>query len=277
MIPSIQFGNSPYVLAFLHANGYPPECYAPLLTQLGEKYTVIAPALRALWPNANPKDIQDWTPLSTDLLQFADEQKLGKLTAIGHSVGATSLLRAALRWPERFERIVLLEPVLFPPAAIIAWSLIRALGLGYRLHPLVPAALRRRRNFENLEKMTGSYRTKKIFRYFSNEALQALTSGLTQPAAAGGYELRFPPEWEARIYVTGLWRDMELWQGLKNLAVPTLILRGAESDTFTQKTAQSVARITPRARIEAVAQSSHLMPMERPETVSRLVQDFLAQ
>ena len=36
-IPSIDFGGNGEELVFLHANGYPPECYRPLLTRLAEK------------------------------------------------------------------------------------------------------------------------------------------------------------------------------------------------------------------------------------------------
>ncbi len=59
------------------------------------------------------------------------------MIGIGHSMGATTTLRLALRQPERFQLLVLIDPVMFPPLTGIAWNIIFRLGLAYQLHPLV--------------------------------------------------------------------------------------------------------------------------------------------
>ena len=71
-IPSLDFGGSGEELVFLHANGYPPECYRPLLSRLAEKYHVTAMVQRPLWPESRPEDIDDWRPLTDDFLHFLD-------------------------------------------------------------------------------------------------------------------------------------------------------------------------------------------------------------
>ena len=38
IIPLLDFGGIGAELVFLHANGYPPDCYRPLLSRLAEKY-----------------------------------------------------------------------------------------------------------------------------------------------------------------------------------------------------------------------------------------------
>ncbi len=48
---------------------------------------------------------------------------------------------------------------------ILAWDVIYRLGLGYRLHPLVKGARRRRNSFESQEAMFENYRQKTVFRY----------------------------------------------------------------------------------------------------------------
>lgn len=271
MIPFVQFGNPTTPALFLHANGYPPECYIPLLNQIG----AIAPYQRPLWPQSDPQAIEDWQPLSDDLLQFADEQGQEKIRGVGHSMGATILLRSALQHPDRFERLVLIDPVLFPISIIQRWQAVRGTGKEYESHPLAQAALRRRKQFDDLEKLSAGYRQKEIFRYISDDGLQALVRGLTQPDANNGYELRYSPEWEARIYVTGLWKDTELWENLPNLQTPTLIIRGAESDTFLEKASQKVLELNPRIQVQTIPQSTHLVPLERPAETAALIGEFL--
>jgi pimeloyl-ACP methyl ester carboxylesterase len=61
---------------------------------------------------------------------------------------------------------------------------------------------------------------------------------------------------------------------LKGLCVPTLIIRGAESDTFWAGTAARVRRANPNVRMEAIAKAGHLVPLERPQEVANLILDF---
>lgn len=276
MIPFIDFGGSGQPLVFLHANGYPPECYRQLLTKLAEQYHVSAMLQRPLWEGSNPDEISDWRPLTDDFLRFLDEHPSQPPIVIGHSMGGIAALRAAIRQPERFKALILLDPVLFPPSTILQWKIVRALGLGYRLHPLVQIAKKRRRTFDNLEKIFSGYRRRDVFRYFSDEALRIFIAGMTKPASGGGYELAYSPEWEVQIYLTGIWRDLEFWKGLRSLKVPLIIIRGAETDTFFATTGQRVVRTNPSIRVETIQKATHLVPLERPLETIDIIQSFLA-
>jgi pimeloyl-ACP methyl ester carboxylesterase len=277
MIPFTDFAgnrNGPQ-LHFLHANGYPPACYQPLIERFETRYHVSAMHLRPLWPGAQPKEIGAWHPLSDDLLLYFDEQKFGQVIGVGHSIGAIVTLRAALRHPERFRAVILIDPVLFPPRFIATYNLVKLLGLAYRTHPLIMGALKRRRTFDDLDKLYQGYRRRHIFRYFSDENLRIYVEGISRPRPEGGYELIYSPEWEARIYYTGIWRDLDLWRGLPNLKVPMMILRGAETDTFLAPTARRVEKVNPAIFLETIEKSTHLVPLERPEQVHQKIEWFL--
>jgi len=278
MIPFTDFGGNKPKLQFLHANGYPPACYLPLISLLQDRYHVSAMHLRPLWPGSNPQEIESWHPLSTDFLQFLDEnESLSPPIAIGHSIGAIVSLRAALWHPERFRALVLIDPVLFPPHYIVFAKIAKTFGLGYKLHPLITRTLKRRRNFDNLEKLFASYRRKDIFRYFSDLSLRAYINGITKPSNSGGFELVYSPEWEARIYYSGVWRDNDIWQKLRSLKIPILIIRGAETDTFLLPTSQRVKRIRPETNIITIEKSTHLVPLEKPQETYQAIQDFLKE
>jgi pimeloyl-ACP methyl ester carboxylesterase len=273
-LPHFNLGDDGAPLHFLHANGYPPECYKPLFELLQPRFHVFGMKLRALWPDAKPEDVTDWNPFTNDLLQFLDEQKTGPVLAVGHSVGGIATLRAALREPNRFRGLVLVDPVLFPPYFIVFWNILRALGLGYRTHPLIAGALKRRRQFDDLDVVFRAYRRREVFRNFSDESLRAYVDGIVRPREGGGYELAFSPEWEARIYYTGVAKDLELWRNLKNLRIPTLIIRGAQSDAFWEGSAARVRRANPNVQIETIQNAGHLVPLERPREVAELILSF---
>ena len=266
--------NSGAPLLFLHANGYPPDCYRPLFNLLDD-YQITAMRQRPLWENAHPEEISDWHPLSEDLLHFMDQRKLDGIPAVGHSMGGIALLRAALREPERFSHLILLDPVLFPPFFIRVTRIARALNLLDKVHPLISVAKRRRRTFKNREIIFKGYRKKKIFQYFSDEALEAYVNGITCLQDDNSYKLCYSAEWEVQIYRTGVWRDMEIWQDVSKLEVPLLIIRGAKTDTFFESAGKLVKKKLPSTKIISIPKSTHLVPLEEPKMVSEKIMRFL--
>src|ERR1051325_5341780 len=179
-IPFFDLAGDGPPLHFLHANGYPPECYKPFLELLRTQYHVFGMLLRPLWPNSNPKEIRDWEPFSDDLLHFLAPQP-APLIGVGHSIGAIVTLRAALRNPSKFRALILLDPVLFVPSRLASWRVLHMLGLAERVHPLIIGAKKRRRVFDNLETVFRGYRNRSIFRYLSDENLRIFIEGMTRP------------------------------------------------------------------------------------------------
>ena len=232
--------------------------------------------LRPLWEDAKPKSIRDWRPLSDDLLRFLSDRGPDPVIGVGHSVGAVVTLRAALLDPRKFCALVLIDPVLFVPPFIAMWSIIRALGLKDRVHPLILGALKRRRTFDDLETVFRGYRNRPVFRYLSDEYLRAYIEGITKPSSNGGYELAYSPEWEVQIYRTGL-HDFDIWRGLPKLEVPTIFIRGTETDTFLENAARLVKQKQPKVRMEALENSTHILPLERPKEVFDIMQSFLKE
>ncbi|HNM37111.1 MAG TPA: alpha/beta fold hydrolase, partial [Anaerolineales bacterium] len=165
--PQFDLSGSGAPIHFLHANGYPPECYQPLLELLNQKHRVFGMKLRPLWDGAKPEDLDDWHPLSDDLLRFLSDREPDPVIGIGHSIGGIVTLRAAIREPEKFRALILLDPVLFLPSFLIGWNVLRAIGLGEKTHPLIAGTKKRRRTFDDLETIFRGYRTRPIFRYLS--------------------------------------------------------------------------------------------------------------
>ena len=107
----------------------------------------------------------------------------------------------------------------------------------------------------------------------SDENLRVHIEGMTRPKGDGTYELVYSPDWEAQIYRTSL-QGFDIWRGLPKLEVPTLFIRGAETDTFLEDAAKLVKRMQPKARVETLEKSTHLLPLERPQEVFDIIQSF---
>ncbi|MCZ2126966.1 MAG: alpha/beta hydrolase [Anaerolineales bacterium] len=273
-IPFFDYGGNGAPLHFLHANGYPPECYRPLLERLQKNYRVFGMKLRPLWKNQRKEDFPDWTTYSQDLLRLLSDLEPNPVIGVGHSIGATVTLRAAMREPQKFRALILLDPVLFVPSFMTLWNFARAIGIGDQVHPLIQGAKRRRREFDNLDVVFRSYRSKPVFRYVDDESLRAYINGIAQPKAGGGYELAYSPEWEAHIYKTGL-RDYDLWRGLADFKTPTLILRGDETDTFLPPAVKLIQKRNRQIQIQTLKNATHILPIEHPEEIAESIKEFV--
>lgn len=277
-IPSLDFGGDGPDLLFLHANGYPPACYRPLLTRLAKSNHVTAMLQRPLWEDSHPENFHDWTPLSDDLLAFLEENHLrAPIPVIGHSMGGIAALRAALHQPQRFQRLLLLDPVLLPPSFIVLWKVALALKFAQRLHPHITSARNRRREFNDPGLLFQRYRQRHNFKYMDDDALRAYIEGISRPREKGGYELVYTPEWESRVYYASIRSDMDVWRGLPGLKIPTLIIRGIETDTFWESTARKVTRLNASIRVVTIEKATHLVALERPQEVFDIMQSFLQE
>ncbi len=269
----VDFGGVGPRLHFAHANGYPPLAYAPLIEHLTTHYHVVSQPARPLWPGQAPAALRSWRPFVDDLLDFlAGGDGRARWIGAGHSLGAMVTTAAALRQPELFSALVLIDPVFIPPWMQAAYSLAVPLGLGPALHPLFKGAARRRRVFLSADEMFERYRQTPVFARIDDRGLRAYIQALARPRPDGRVELAYTPEWEARVHATG---PFNLWPQLKRLRPPVLVIRGQESDTFGPASERALRRRLPHAVTRVVPDAGHLVPLERPREVGEMIVEFL--
>ncbi len=256
-----------------YANGFLPETYAFALQPLFADYRVVSTHVRAMWGDCRPESLTHWSQLGDDLLDLLGSLADQPVVGIGHSFGGIATLYAALKRPERFSRLILIDPTLLPPRYLLPIRLVRLLGRDHLL-PLVQGALRRRREWESVEAAFESFRKKALFRRWTDIVLRAYTESITAPVGNGNsaVHLIYPPEWESRIYQTV---DTGVWRLPGRVHLPMLVIRGEHTDTFVEPSAALFARLNPGARIVTVKGVGHLVPQEAPEQVGRLIRKFL--
>ena len=67
----------------------------------------------------------------------------------------------------------------------------------------------------------------------------------------------------------------DLWPLVPQITVPTLIVRGAESDVFAPETAQRMQAAMPDCQIVEIPGAGHSIPAEAPQAFAQAVRQFL--
>ena len=141
--PLIDLGGEGDPLLFSHANGYPPLCYKSMLTPLLPTSRVYAGLFRPLWqPEVEPSSVNSWETFAEDLIAVIDSEIQQPVIGVGHSMGAVSSLIAAVKRPDLFTSVVLIEPVLVPQRYLVFLRLFSRLSP--RRIPMVRIALARK-------------------------------------------------------------------------------------------------------------------------------------
>jgi pimeloyl-ACP methyl ester carboxylesterase len=194
-----------------------------------------------------------------------------KVVGVGHSLGGVLTLYAALKQPDLFSHVILIDPTMLSPKLIWQIRVMKLFGLEARSW-LVKGALRRRREWGSIEEAFEYFRGRGLFKNWSDEMVRTYTESMTGPALNGGIQLIYPPEWEARIYKT---IPADVWKFAKQLQQPTLVIRGETSNTFTADSEKAFIKAKPNGRFEVVQEAGHLVPQEKPEETAKLIVDFL--
>jgi len=223
---------------------------------------------------AHPRALRDWDGFRDDLLAFI--RFCGRpVIAIGHSRGGVYSLLAALKRPEMFLALVLIDPTILPFSWLWWWYLAKKTSLA-RLVPIAYRAARRRREWPDRESLLDSYRRKPPFRKWKDGFLEGYVGDGTRETGRGSIELCCDPEWEARCFTTC---PHDVWGRIRRqgLHVPTLVLYGEESDVFLPAAIKRFHALVPSAEMVGFPRVSHFVPMEAPDETARVILSFLRE
>ncbi len=269
-IPFLDFGGGGPLLHFAHANAYPPGSYRLFINELRPHYHVLAMAQRPLWPHTDPAEMTDWQLFADDLIHFFEQQGLQNVIGMGHSLGGVATMLAALKRPELFRALVLIEPVFLPPHIL---EMTAANPDAAALLPLVQSALRRRNRWPSRQAAFNRFRRKEVFKRWSDEALWDYVNHAARENG-GEYTLVYPREWEAQIYSHP---PLTVWEDITRITHPTLGIRAAESDTIYPEPWRLWQQKQPAATFVQIEEAGHMVPMERPSHLAAIIHNYLSQ
>lgn len=260
------------------ANGFSAETYRPLLEPFFADYRVVCLPLRALWHNApKPPPITGtgWRIMADDMLAGMRQFQLENVIALGHSMGGIASMLAAFTQPQRFSKLILLDPTILTKNHVKMLGKAQQAGVADQFF-MAQNALKRRNHFESVEAAYEHFASKRLFENWPERTLRLYVEDGTKPAPDGdGLVLRFDPAWEAYYFAsayTAVWDNLPR---LNNL-LPTLFVQGADSHTFLPPSYEAVQEIVPSADYRQVEGHGHLFPQSAPTETAQIIREWLA-
>ena len=225
-------------LVLMHGGLSTLEMLDPLAAALSEGFRVYAPERRGHGRTPDPGGPITYASMAADTIAFLDALGITGAHLVGLSDGGSVALDVALARPDLVGKLVMMGAAAHPDGLTAEQNELFTRWIG---HPSPPV-------MAGFKQLHGA-------------------------VAAGG-----PDSFEDLFTKVGDgWRAEpgHSMPELAALAAPTLVLIG-DDDVVTVEHAAAMAQAIPDAQLAVVPNTSHALPMEKPDLVLRLLRDFLA-
>lgn len=259
-------------LLFLHANSYSAEMYRDFLEPLEADYAITSPDLPGHGSSTWQGRVNDWEKLAEFYLDILDlEGQVAPRIGMGHSIGGILILFMALKRPDLFSRIILLDPVLLPKRILYVFRGMKLLSVAHEA-PIAKAARRRKRTFSSRQRAYEHYSRKKVFKKWQDSYLQAYVDSCLREESNGSVHLVCTPELESSIYQSV---PLNVWRIPRKISIPALYIVGSHSDTINERGVKRLKSMIGADQV-SVVEGGHLFPFEDPDGSMTLIKEFLA-
>lgn len=241
------------ILHFSHANGFPASCYAAMTGELAHDYRI--GAIEAIGTDPRYPPTEGWTLLVEQLIDTLEREYRGEpVYGAGHSLGGYLTFLAAVKRPELFRAVVLLDAPIIGPVKGRLLGASKTIGIVDRVTP-AGATRDRLAEWDSREEAKAHFRTRKLFRDFTDECLDDyVRHALTK--RENHFRLKIDPAIEYQIYRT-VPHDMH--RHLRELRVPAGFAGGTQSDVVRRVGMGHMRRFRKRR-----VPGGHLFPFEHP-------------
>jgi pimeloyl-ACP methyl ester carboxylesterase len=241
-------------LVLLHAFPLDGRMWAPQVEALAGTYEVIVPDLRGFGA-AREQAVEEAAVdlLADDVARLLDQRGLDRVVLGGVSMGGYVALAFVRRHADRLGGLVLLDTKATPDGEQARADRLRMVervladGTGFLPEAMLPRLLGKTSLEERPELV---------------ERVTALVAEQDPRAVAGAQR--------------GMAARPDATDVLASIAVPTLVVTGAEDALFGPEVGRELASAIPGARFLLVEEAGHLPSLERPEVVNEALLDFLA-
>jgi len=193
-----------------------------------------------------------------DIAGFVEAMGLSRLAIIGHSMGGRNAIAYAACYPEKVERLVLVDSR--PASDAGGADMVR------RLLSLIPPQV-----VSVDEVVPGLLQ---LFPGLSPEMAYHLVRYGFRELATGRLVPKYDMAIGAQAHRAG-YAAADLWPFIRQIRCPTLIIRGAESPVLTHEAALRMAGAIARSQLIEIEGAGHLVPQESPRAFETAVRRFL--
>lgn len=258
-------GRGPALL-LLHGVGCDHRTWDPVIEQLSERYTVIAPDLLGHGQSGKPRADYSLGGFANGMRDLLAILGIDKVTVVGHSFGGGVAMQFAYQFPQYAERLVMVAPG----------------GLGREVNPVL-----RGLSLPGGAAALAFAATPPVYAAMRLVGGRAHAIGLPGtadiPGALGVLKGKSDPaERDAFLHVL---RAVVDWRGqvvsMTDRAylardMPTCVVWGARDTVLPVVHAQNARRAIPGARIEVIKGAGHFPHEEHPERFAEILNDFIA-
>ncbi len=254
-----------------HATGFHARCWDQVVGHLADTRHVIAIDQRGHGRSAKVPPY-NWESFGDDLAAFVEALDLNRIIGVGHSMGGHAVVQAAAHGQERFERLVLVDPVIMDPELYAQMK-----GTMVALRPQDHPTSKRNNQWQSWQEMFERLKGRGSFSVWRDDVLEDYCRwGLLPNPDGAGFVLACPPLVEASIYTGSSGRDIH--DLFATIAVPVTVLRGekrarAEAmDFLASPTWERLADQFAKGRDVYLPTLTHFIPMQDPERVARFIE-----
>lgn len=239
-------------VVFVHGVGGSLTTWSLNLPALAAQFRICALDLVGAGSSAKPSTDYSVPALASFLARFLDA--LGpdwqRVSIVGHSLGGAVALAFAASYPQRIERLVLVDSA----------------GLGPEIDRTALDLMRSQPTRENLRA--------ELTRFFAQSGLiqQALVEQLYQQRTLPGAHAALVATADAAF--ADAQQRIDLRDTLAGLNIPVLVIWG-DADAVIPVAHAQEARRAPQSRLEVFAGSGHCAHIERADAFNQLLRSFL--
>jgi pimeloyl-ACP methyl ester carboxylesterase len=257
-------GDGDQAILFIHGFSSSLYSWRACLEPLSRKYRVIALDLKGFGFSEKPESEYTTGEYVDFVIHFMDALDLDKVTLCGNSMGGGIAWRAALKYPERVEKLILVDAGGYPSTRSgqpFIMKLVRKLGNLPGVDSLFPLFTTR-----------GRIRSSLASAYYHDEQVTERT--------VDAYYYSMRTEGAKHAVLARMLRprsDIEEWQSrISELDLPTLIVWGADDTWIPAEDAVRFHEDIAGSHLRIFQECGHLPQEEMPEAFVAAVLDFMS-
>ncbi|MEL6135004.1 MAG: alpha/beta hydrolase, partial [Bacteroidota bacterium] len=251
-------------IQFSHANGFPAASYRTFFEALAPHPVHAVPAF-------GMGDFQikrDWWPLADELIAHIESHGNYPVVGIGHSLGGMVTLWAAMKRPDLFTHIILMDPPALGFVRRFFMHMARSVGILDQLPTVVKKAKNRKDHFKDKAEAFSYWKGKSLFRNFDPQAFQDYVDAGLTPHPRDGYTLTIPRELEAQIF-----SSIPFNFQYRPLPQPAFYIL-PEHTVLSPKEQKEVVRVFKDFTFIRT-EGGHLFPLENPPAAADLIKGLI--
>jgi 4,5:9,10-diseco-3-hydroxy-5,9,17-trioxoandrosta-1(10),2-diene-4-oate hydrolase len=247
----------------VHGLGGSIENWVYNVESLGQHHRVYAPDLKGFGRSDKTPVLHDIDELVQFISDFMTVQHIDKASLAGNSLGGGLVLQFAIRFPDKVDKLVLVDNAGMGSDVIVDLKLASLPVLGELL------------SRPSLKSIANLWR-KVVFN--ASLVTEELVEQTYKLATLSGARNALLATLRAGIGIRGQRANLTrpLIESAAKIAVPTLIIWGQQDRIIPVAHAHIAAETIPHARLEIFDRCGHMPQLEHPDQFNALVLEFLA-